>query len=81
MNLNGETWEGRTKTAIHLFVPCAYGWPEGLRAEWVNSGDTTAGTGTPFFAPTIVLPYRFVIPGDVASLGTELKVEAELVKK
>jgi hypothetical protein len=81
MDLNGQTWEGRTTRAIHLFVPCAYGWPEGNRGGHVIGGDTTTGIGTPFFAPTIVLPYRFVIPGDVASLGTELKVEAELIKK
>ena len=72
MRLTGELWEGRTKTAIHLFIPCAIGWPE----DGLGNGD-----GAPFLAPTIVLPYRFVIPGDVASLGTELKVEAELIKK
>jgi hypothetical protein len=72
MTLNGGLHSGRTKTAIHLFIPCAIGWPE---------DGANMGSGTPFFAPTIVLPYRFVIPGDVASLGTELKVEAELVKK
>jgi hypothetical protein len=70
MGLFGQIGVDST-TAIHMFVPCAIGWPE----------DGMMDDGTPFFAPTIVLPYRFVIPGDVASLGTELKVEAELIKK
>jgi hypothetical protein len=82
MNLNGETWEGRTTRAIHLFIPCAYGHPENGSGPYVNgSGQTRMGTGSAFFAPTIVLPYRFVIPGDVASLGNIFKVEAELIKK
>ena len=68
--------------AVHLFIPCAYGWPEDGPTVRNSDGPPVAmGESTPFFAPTIVLPYRFVIPGDVASLGTELKVEAELIKK
>jgi hypothetical protein len=68
--------------AVHLFIPCAYGWPEDGPAVSISNFPTAwIGEGTTFFAPTVVLPYRFVIPGDVASLSTELKVEAELIKK
>jgi hypothetical protein len=82
MDLIGGTWEGRTTRAVHLFIPCAYGYPEdSLGSDVIGGGETHMGKGTAFFAPTIVLPYRFVIPGDVASLGTELRVEAELIKK
>jgi hypothetical protein len=68
--------------AIHLFIPCAYGWPEDGPTVRNSDGPPVAmGESTPFFAPTIVLPYRFVIPGEVASVGTGLKIEAELVER